>query len=304
MNRRSPTTRKRNGKRIEITDRDVAIFSALTRYRYLRSTYVHAFAGGASKKRFQERLGHLFHEGFLGRPRQQWRFADARYTPAVYEIDKCGAQALAERQASETPPATFLASGQHIQFEHSQLVCSALASIELASRNRPDLRFIAWPEILAKAPEETRRAALPQRLSLGSEHLIPDAIFGLEYRVEDKRSYRFFALEIDRATMPITRAAGRQTSLGRKLNAYRQVISQQLYKSVWGVPNLVVLFLTTSERHLANGLRAIDPGWPETPAFLFKRIDPDALREPSNSLLGLPWARSGQTPMTIADAQG
>src|ERR1700743_3862316 len=83
--RRSRMRRTRTGKRIELTARDVEIFKLLSRYRYLRSTYIHAFVGGASETRFKERLGDLFHEGFLDRPEAQWEFADARCMPAVYE---------------------------------------------------------------------------------------------------------------------------------------------------------------------------------------------------------------------------
>ena len=71
--------RTRTGKRIELTQRDIDIFKLLRQYRYLRSTYIHAFVGGASETRFKERLGNLFHEGYLDRPSQQW---ELRQRPA------------------------------------------------------------------------------------------------------------------------------------------------------------------------------------------------------------------------------
>src|SRR5882762_2017458 len=84
--RRSRMHRTRTGKRIELTARDIEIFKLLERYRYLRSTFIHAFVGGASETRFKERLGHLYHEsGYLDRPQQQWQFANSRYVPVVYE---------------------------------------------------------------------------------------------------------------------------------------------------------------------------------------------------------------------------
>ena len=65
--------------RIALTPRDIAIFQLLGNYRYLRSTYLHAFVGGASQTRFKERLGDLFHEGFIDRPEKQWELANARH---------------------------------------------------------------------------------------------------------------------------------------------------------------------------------------------------------------------------------
>lgn len=44
------------GKRIELSPRDIETFKLLRRYRYLRSTYIYAFVGGASETRFKERL--------------------------------------------------------------------------------------------------------------------------------------------------------------------------------------------------------------------------------------------------------
>ena len=47
------------GKRLALTARDIEIFRRLAQYRYLPSTYLHVFAGGASETRFKERLGDL-----------------------------------------------------------------------------------------------------------------------------------------------------------------------------------------------------------------------------------------------------
>jgi len=92
--RRSRMVRAPKGKRLALTPRDLELFRSLARYRYLRSTYLHAFAGGASATRFKERLGDLFHEGFLDRPARQWDFADARHSPVVYELGERAARLL------------------------------------------------------------------------------------------------------------------------------------------------------------------------------------------------------------------
>src|SRR4051812_40289463 len=96
MQRRSRMRRTAVGKRIELTARDIDIFRLLGRYRYLRSNYIHAFVGGASGTRFKERLGDLFHEGYLDRPCQQWDFANARYRPVVYESGSGATRTLRE----------------------------------------------------------------------------------------------------------------------------------------------------------------------------------------------------------------
>src|SRR5882757_3461186 len=116
MNRRSRMQRTRTGRRIELSPRDIEIFKTLLRYRYLRSTYIHAFVGGASETRFKERLGTLFHEGYLDRPSRQWEFADARHMPVVHESGKGAEQALRACGMALEGPRMFLAASAHRQF--------------------------------------------------------------------------------------------------------------------------------------------------------------------------------------------
>lgn len=141
--------------------RDIEIFKLLGRYRYLRSTYIHAFVGGASETRFKERLGDLFHEGYLDRPSQQWEFADARHTPVVHESGRAAVQALRASGMALEGAMTLLADSPHRQFLHSLMICEALASLDLGIRATPGLRLIGWPEILGRA--HRRPPAHPRR---------------------------------------------------------------------------------------------------------------------------------------------
>ena len=100
--RRSRMRRKRTGKRIELSERDIEIFRLLDRYRYLRSNFLYAFVGGASETRFKERLGDLYHEGgYIDRPRQQWQFANCRSMPIIYELGDAGARVLREHAGAQ-----------------------------------------------------------------------------------------------------------------------------------------------------------------------------------------------------------
>jgi len=294
--RRSRMQRTRSGKRIALTRRDIEIFTALSLYRYLRSTYLRVFAGGASETRFKERLGDLFHEGFIDRPSQQWQFADARCMAVVYEIDERAKRALSEYGSAEAAPRTFLAPTAHRQFMHSLLICECLASIELATLAKPDIRFIPWPEILARAPESTRTSAVPFRIPASGGAIIPDGLFGLEYNSGGKKCYRFFALEIDRGTMPLARSSGNQTSYLGKLTAYREIIERQLYKTYLGVSTLFVLTVMTDMKRQAETMRILDKQG-GAPQFLFKSIS--QLPSPSPRLLLEPWERAGLPPLSI-----
>ncbi len=300
--RRSRMRRTPLGKRLALTARDIEIFRRLAQYRYLPSTYLHVFAGGASETRFKERLGDLFHEGFIDRPAQQWQFAQARYAPVIYELGERASRVLAECENIDGATRTFLAHSGHRQFEHSLTICQLLASVELAAKARSNLRFIPWPEILARAPEAAKTATIPFRIPVPSGGaVVPDAIFGLEYGSQEKRAYRFFALEVDRGTMPAVRTSGKHTSYLGKLALYRDLISQQVYRSHFGVPNLFVLTVTMNRAHLETILHALGGQNGDGARFLFKAMSGGtrALTVPALSILFEPWERSGLLPLKI-----
>lgn len=196
---------------------------------------------------------------------------------------------------------TFLSMTAHRQFRHSLMICEMLASLELVCRSS-GLRFITWPEILARAPEATQQLPVPFQIPIPSGgYLVPDGLFGIEYGIlNSQTAYRFFALEVDRGTMPISRSGVGQTSYLRKLAAYREIVAQQIHRTRWGIPNLLVPTVTTSQTRLSEIIRRRDPE-ARSPAFLFKAVEERESVRPFAALLLAPWERSGLPPLTIGD---
>jgi hypothetical protein len=286
------------GKHLALTGRDIEIFNSLARYRFLRSTYLHALAGGTSETRFKERLGDLFHEGYVDRPSQQWEFASGRHSPAVYELGSGARRILQELGSDLTERRVFLGDGAHRQFQHSLMICEILASCDLAVRQTPGLRFIGWSEILAKAPEPTRRSIAPFRLKMPSGGvLVPDGLFGIEYTADGARKYRFFALEADRGTMPIERSSPKQSCYAGKIAAYSEIIAQGVSRTHLGIPNLIMLTVTTSQTRLERMLERLGPAADVASALLFKSFE--CFSAPIQELLSEPWQRIGLPPLAI-----
>ena len=181
---------------------------------------------------------------------------------------------------------TFLAATAHRQFHHSLMICEILASLDLAVRTDPHLRFIAWLQILARAPEQTRASATPFRVPVPSGgYLVPDGLFGLEYAHGGTKAYRFFALEADRGTMPVGRTNPNQTSYLGKIAAYREIIAHRVHKIHLGLPNLLVLTLTTGEARMADIMGRMGGQAGDSAAFLFKSVDAPSLTTPAPHLL-------------------
>jgi hypothetical protein len=178
------------------------------------------------------------------------------------------------------------------QFQHAVMICEVLASIELACRTNDGLRFIPWSEIREKA-----HIPLPQ---IGGVR--PDALFGIAYRVGDRPLYRFLALEVDRGTMPILRSDGSQTSVAGKLAAYRNVMRQELHKTNLGVPNLMLLFVTTGASR-ANAIAQLPCEAGAAPAVLVKAVEFGDLKRPFPALLTAPWDRLLGPQLTLSVAE-
>ena len=255
--------RTSTGKRIELTDADILTFAVLQRHGPLPSTYIHQFTKGLRRNegKTKERLGHLFHEDntahggpYLERPWQQWQSMNARYQPAVAENTLLAEQVLKERgllpETAKTPTG--------VQFQHRFMIACITASIELAVRDDPTLRYISQDEILARSPQKT--IEIPCAISYANPRtgkrqtldkpLIPDAVFGLEYK---GAGYRFFMLEADRNHEPVRRADLAETSYLRKILQYREVIEKGLYKQHFGMTaGMLVLNVTTNFAHMHN----------------------------------------------------
>jgi hypothetical protein len=143
----------------------------------------------------------------------------------------------------------------------------------------------------------------PFRLPLpAGGYLVPDGLFGLEYAHGASKAYRFFALEADRGTMPIGRSNPNQTSYLGKIAAYREIIAHRVHKAHLGLPNLLVLTLTTSEARVADIMGQTGNQATDGAAFLFKTANTSRLTMPALQLLTAPWPRVGFPPLCIADA--
>lgn len=211
----------------------------------------------------------------------------ARPIPAaIYENGAGAARALLEAGITIYDPGTFLVATAHGQFQHSLMICEVLASLDLGVRADPRLRFIVWPQILTRAPEQTRVSTTPFGVPLPSGgYLVPAGLFGIEYTVGDKKTYRFFALEANRGAMPVVRTNPNQSSYLRKIAAYREIIARRVHKTHLGLPNLLVLTLTTGESRIADIIGRLGGQTGDSAASLFKSVDAYSLATPTPQLL-------------------
>lgn len=111
------------------------------------------------------------------------------------------------------------------------MIVDALAAVELETMRTPGQRFVPVDEILARAPERTRKAKqplpvtihpnkhLPGLASVVSTHVVPDALYGIEYLIDGEKRYRFFAFECE-SRSPKRRTTAKLSSLALKRASY------------------------------------------------------------------------------------
>ncbi|KPN63889.1 Replication-relaxation [Aliiroseovarius crassostreae] len=255
LGRRDRFVRTPTGKRLSLTSRDQEILHWLYRYRYLRQDQLVQIFAPKSDKRFNERLGDLFHEtGLINRPQVQAPLFDARSTPMLYEITPKGIRYLESTGALPHRTVTFSKRPRGSfspHFLHTMMIIESLLEIELQTQDEPNQRFVPVDEILAKAPKETQSVrnplAIPVRIKGKAMQIIPDALYGIEYDQGDQKTYRFWALECERSS-PKNRSTRKLSSTAKKKDLYAALLRGRGFKERWGIPNLHIRFVDRKEQ--------------------------------------------------------
>lgn len=287
------------GKRIVLAETDIKVFEAIHRHGHLPSPFLFAFSGTENFNSFQDRLTKLYNGAsengpYLLRPEKQFAsiFADVQHL--VYDLNRHSKEVIIEKWSP------FLRHDNH--FVHQLMGACVGASIELGCPAK-GVKYIPRHDVLSKKGN-------PMRIPLATSSLIPDDLFG----IERDGSYRFFAVEIDRNTESYHRdeipGAKQPSTIEKKFHAYLDVMKDPPkdvlypYKAIWGVPNLMVLIVTTDEakkKKMQRELLKLSDRFAKRFAF---KVYPDfgnLWRVPKAVLTDIlePWERADGTPVDI-----
>lgn len=296
---------------MHLTDDDITIIRHIAKHRFLRSTQLVRLMPDRSDKKLIERLGVLYHNAYLDRPRTQLDYyATSGSAPMVYALGNRGADVLRKDGAGLAEAVDWTwknRSAGRVFIEHTLLTAEVLVSAACATHKHADVQLIEPEQIIASAPEAARGARNPFRMAARTQvngaavelALVPDAVFGFDFTSERKRKY--FFLEADRSTMPVMRSSLDHSSIYRKLVTYiagggaSNAFGQQL-----GIGNFRVLTVTTSMDRVAEMLAALRQvtGGKGSRQFLF--TDAPTLNDTSN-LLDVTWISGAGDRVRLAD---
>ena len=256
--------------RIELTDDDAEILRHVYRHRFIRAEDLYRLFYDRSSDRLSRRLTALYRAGYLDssrsadRPLQTGRLAD-RW---VYGLDTAGARYLERDAGVPIGSADWKSRNRSYtreSLDHTLAITRFLVDLEVACRVRTDVSLIRFEDILANAPEATRRSRFPMSWPVPIQwhggkaevQVAPDAIFGLRViRTDGTATRSYFFLEMDRGTMTIvpservreSDAFPYRATILRKLHAYANSYRLGLHKERFSFQAPRVLFLTPQRR--------------------------------------------------------
>ncbi|WP_317056552.1 replication-relaxation family protein [Roseovarius rhodophyticola] len=304
--------RQSTGKRVRLTDRDLLWLEKLHQHGPLSTSYLLAYSAvlRTSDKRQKERLGDLFHEentahggAYIDRAPQQFATLKAGYNQIVHQVSATGVRALKEKNLWHQT------SGHHGPWLHRHMVACSTASVELATLQRSNLSFIPQHAILERAGAGL---SFPLRIQEKDsdrpvrKDLKPDALFGLTYHTTKGDRFRFFAMEVDRGTEPVTSRNWNRKSFERHLKQYEMFVAQDAYKEMLKLtaPLLVLDIVPDRDRMnlmLKQTKRQLGP----CSYQLFQTFEDFAAPwrppEPNHALLESAWSRVGYSDFLIGD---
>ncbi|MBC2717969.1 MAG: hypothetical protein HF978_21955 [Desulfobacteraceae bacterium] len=85
-----------------------------------------------------------------------------------------------------------------------------------------------------------------------SYNMIPDSVFGLRLRKDNRNTETYFFLEADRATMPIRRANFYRSSFYKKIVGYVASHRNDLFSEYFGFKKIRVLTVTKSDERIKS----------------------------------------------------
>lgn len=262
MQKRSRSKPVSTGKEITPTPRDLFVMRMLHEHGPLPTEYLFELSRhlGRDYTQFQKRIRDLYHErntphrnAYLARPWQLNPPTDFAHKVVSENTDR------ADRLLADF--AMYLEEGRASpggSYPHRLMTACITASLEIAVRKNPNLRWISKGEIMVNARALELRAPISFAFGDGvrtyNKPLVPDTIFGIQYPT----GRLYYVVEADLNNEPLRRPDFEATSCLRKILQYKEAIGSGSYREALNIEQpLLVLTYTTNQGHADNLVKLI-----------------------------------------------
>jgi hypothetical protein len=284
-------TTEPSGKCLKRTENDLRylrLFNRVDGYKLLPRNWITAFVPDLHPNYVRTRIAELCREPFcyLARKTFNGRNINEMFT---YYLTERGDRLVGDDGTVSTK-----------QDAEQVLIDLVDASIELGIRTDPSVELLKWGAILkhANTPDRLKTSTDPFTLHLPREKIRPDGR-PFVIRKMGKGAVAFFK-EVDRATEPLTSRRDRE-HIKHKFDQYRAAWSSKIYKTQYGFPAAMVLFVTTSPGRMENMMALLGP----CPYIAFKTIEDFTvlgLTPPiTTKFFDEPWKRAGHPDFALTE---
>jgi hypothetical protein len=280
MNRKRHERDKSNAV-TKLNGRHIKLLVALERYGKSDINHLQLLVGSPTTWNIDDQLRELFDTGLVDKLNNRLHGRDTTTDPDIYSKNKAGTDWLKDHNLV---PHRAIWSAQGGQAPHNLKVVLALQTIE-AAVTKAGLRFITWDELLADAPEETKKLKSPWRfaITVPSEdpdkkstiiHIVPDALFSV---ATPDDYHHLFPFELDLSDHG-------EDAYEAKAKLYHDFIFKGVYKRHLGITQwATILTMTTNQSRLLAMAKATPKNDPSvlklTPQYaaIAKAPKPDPL---------------------------
>jgi len=294
-----------------VTERILAILTALAAHRFLSTDQIARLDGGSPRV-----LGHLmrllYRHGFVDRPAAQAAYLSSFLhegnVSLVYNITRKGMRLLGDNglPVDARLDWTTKNSGNTALFlAHALQVSEAILAFRLAMPADQSLRLIDHNELLPSFAEATRESEFPYRLVVTIQQdlkpltlrVIPDRLFCVRGQGEDRWN---FALEIDRGTESLTprsKKLSTKSTFRKKIVGYYQAWKQRKHTEAWNFQSFRCLTITTSDTRIDHMLDVQRDVTNDTATGLFLYSTRERLDQ--HGILGPAWRTSKDDGLSL-----
>jgi hypothetical protein len=274
----------------------IATLELLNRRRLARMNFITDYLGGSYQNRRKE-IGDLKETEYLHRFEPHGDgLLERAYPHFFHRIFAKGKRADKALKAAGIEPTRHPDNSD--QFWHQMFIDDILLSFEIACK-AAGIPFKDQYQILGETPLELPchiSHTYDSKIVTSDRALAPDALFQV--------GTTYYALEADRGTEPVERSNLNQTSYLRKFLQYRDVLKNKTYKTEWGIPNLMVLHISTRQERtdaLINYMAEELQGKSESQCFKAAPSLASTAKAPKplKTLLTDPYERVGHPPHRI-----
>jgi hypothetical protein len=272
----------------QLTARDLRVMQALEKYPVLDTYHLFELVGGKCLKRFKERLR------LLSDPPNNWILWPHRQTYRANNYLKVSLWQRSRRAREELlrrglPVNIDLYPEYKSIFEHQYLTYGTLASIELGGAK---LDIIRYKEPLEVSIEKELDGELHKKTFRYTNDELASITF-------DNGGVGYIQLELEKGNS-VRRNNLEQASFQRKFLALKVIMEKELYKTKWGLPNLLSLFVSPFPEKIGEMKEVVleETNGIGVPWLLFETTigfdDPYFSLKPRPELFTGTWERTGK----------